>query len=119
CRRIQSEKIEVPGAGLPRRLRRGGDVGPEAAELLEEAAGLEKEHAAVPEEPAARDVAARGLQVRLFHEALHLEADLVLRDRLAALDVAVARVRSPGADPERDQRPFRRERQRGSDGGVE
>src|SRR6266851_4159443 len=102
--RIQPQKIEVALARLPRRLCCSQNVGAEALKFLEKALGLEREHAAVPEKPVARNIPPRRLQVGLLDETLDPVAVLAPGYGLAALDITVPGDGSARRDSESDER---------------
>src|SRR4051812_15413717 len=62
-------------------------------QLAHVSARAQEEDAAVPEEGAAVDEALRGLPIGLLNKAVDAEHAIEAAQRLAALDVAIARIR--------------------------
>ena len=89
------------GELLPHRPQRIQHRGCIPRECRENRARREREHAGVPDIVAGGEIETRPLERRLFHEARRGEG--VVRDGIAALDVAVAGLRMRGRDPERHQ----------------
>src|SRR5690606_14659955 len=72
-------------------------------ELRQVAGGAEQEYAAIPGVTAVGQIGLRRLEIRLLDESLYAEAAGAAVERLAAPDVAVARLRPVGRDAEGDE----------------
>ena len=101
----QADEVEIARGGgdgfLHRRLHRRL---PDGRARRQEAIGAEEEHAAVPEIFARGEIALGRRRIRLLDEGRHLAAARRIRQRLAAPDIAIARLRRAGRDAEGDQR---------------
>ena len=98
-------------------FHRGHDVRLEASKLRQEHLGAKQEIARIPQ-IAFGDIARRGIGVRLFHERLD-RVDLVRTGRLAAADIAVARLGRSRRDAKGDDEPGLRRFETGQAGGAE
>src|SRR5439155_9168874 len=100
---VEAQEIEIARRGAERLLGGMQDLRMESLQLLEEAAYRQDEHPAIPEKAPRGEVVARALQVGLLDEALDLPALPLAGQRVAELDVAIARVRLGRLDAEGDE----------------
>ena len=113
CFPAQPEESEVVGRARDRRARGCQDVGPVAAELLQQVSCAEREHAAVPIHVPGGDHRACLVLGWFFHKTRDAECATVAWQGIAALDVAKTAVGARRRNAESQKHPGR-----GNSGGT-